>query len=320
MLRLRTILALACLVILSTPAAASRSGLPWPSGASSGPDALEALRGRPLDLGTVFMRPKDGWAELVASADWARRPASRYGTVAVALPMLPESARGQLARCARGDFDHHMRAVGQKLVAAGAATGLIRLGWEANRPGSFAWAAEGDGRSWVACYRRWADQLRGTKGQRFRFVWNMAAQGRFPATRIWPGSSYVDIVGVQYFDQCPSSRTEADWHERHHRMGPEGTPYGLGSWLAWAKNKGKKLAVPEWGIGGERSCSGGLRPGWDNAMFVRKMAEFFRANAGWIAFEAYFNGDMKPAGGSYRLAPAVDNPRSAAVYREMWGR
>ncbi len=73
---------------------------------------------------------------------------------------------------------------------------------------------------------------------------------------------------------------------------------------------------------GRRRAKACSEPGFDNPFFVRKMHEFLQANAGIIAYEAYFNGNGggTPAQGTHRVAPTRYNPRSAAVYWQLWGR
>lgn len=298
-----------------------RSGLPWASGASSGAFLLESLRGRPLDVGTTYTNRRGSWADMVQSAGNIKT-VTRYGLPVIGMGLFPDAYRGQHAQCAGGVFDGYMRQIGAKLVASGGARAVIRLGWEFNFVNKYSWAVAGtdaiSAGNWKNCFRRWVQNLRATPGQAFTIVWNAATEGTHPdVDMLYPGSEYVDVIGTQYYDRCPPATTEALWQARYSKRTRSGAPAGLGTWLAYAKAKGKRLAIPEWGIGGPRNAC--PRPGIDNPFFIRKMAEFLRANAASIAFEAYFNGDGTPGvPGSHKLSPATYNPQSSAMYRSLW--
>ena len=330
------------------------SGLPWASGVngpSSENAAFAAWRGgRRLDVRTIFFGIQD-WTHMASSAR-ALSTAVNGGTgrLVVAIGMLPNPQRGQLAQCAAGQFDPQIRAVTTNMLNNGAQTAanngkpvIIRLGWEANNEGSYPWAATGDGSTWKSCFKRWVDILNpvsnGTRTKRFLVVWNMANKGTitYPVDNLWPGNDYVDIVGSQNYDRC-SPLPDGDRYAFEARMDARthsNNPAGPRAWLEYARSKGKPWAAPEWGIGGPRDAC--AEPGTDNPYFIRKMYEFFWSNAAHIAFEAYFNapgGD--PANGSHELfalgpnnpAPTAAgyldyvhryNPRSAATYRQLWG-
>lgn len=297
-----------------------RSGLPWASGTSSASVDFEEWRGTRLDVRTVFMSI-DTWRNMVQSGTWADNRGIAGTRTVIAQGMLPETHRGRHRECARGDYDTYMRELGSNLVASGLADAVIRLGWEANRMQGFPWGVTGDGASYKACFRRWVAMLRATPGQRFVIDWNMGARGNLPyhIDRIYPGSDVIDIIGVQQYDVCPPVRTEAEWQGKMHSYNRHtGSPFGLATWLAYAKSKGKPLSIPEWGIGGRRSLC--PKPGFDNPFYIKAIHDFLRANADSIAYESYFNGDAghDPRRGTHQLFPTDYNPRSAAVYRSLW--
>jgi hypothetical protein len=295
------------------------SGLPWASGAAAGADDLGSWRGRPLDVRSTFTA-HDNWENIIASAKWMRSHLGTCAAVVEGVAMLPESHRGQHAACAAGAFDEKIRAFGVNLVANGAAAALLRIGYEFNG-GNFPWAVVGDqSLVWKRCYRRWVNVLRSVPGQAFTFIWNPNGRGRFSTDHnieyLYPGDSYVDIIGIDYYDRCPAIKVQAEWDSRVNKWMKSGSPDGIGAWLAYAKSKGKKLAVPEWGIGGPQGCSGA---GYDNALYVSNMARFLRANAASIAYEAYFNGGSAGDRNGYRLAPTSVHPLAAAAYLTGWG-
>lgn len=336
---IRTVLALAALLPLALPAAAqvtlptnTQSGMPWPSGANGGSGGaadLEALRGRPLDIRAVFL-PMDTWSNIANNAGNAtmRNYAAAPYRVEVGVSMLPETHRGQHQACANGAFDANVRQWGTALINAGAADAIVRLGWEANRVGGYPSAVVvGQEAAYINCWRKQVTVLRALPNQRFVFSWAMQDKGSkvVGASAIYPGNAYLDIVAVNPYDRCPPARTEADWTRianAKHQNGVD--PAGTISWLNFAKGKGKKFALAEWGLGSTTTiCSD---PGFDNPFFIRKMHGMLAANASAIGYESYFNGHgdgrsntVDPADGrSTRLAPATWNPKASAVYVDLW--
>lgn len=326
--RARLGLAIAVAGMLLAPAADAavtwggvNSGLPWASGSGAGGgDELAALRGRPLDVRTGYL-PMTNWSAMIGSTRAIRRFGGGGAKPVLALGMMPQSNARQHSQCAAGAFDGYIRQIGMGLINAGEPDTILRLGWEANRMNGFAWAVTGDGSSWVACWRRWASVLRSLPGQRFTMVWNMGQKGTFPhhIDRMYPGSDVVDVIGSQFYDRCNSIRSQGDWNDKLHRRQPNGSPWGLATWLEYAKSKGKRFAIPEWGIAGPKYiCSDA---GFDNPFFMQKFHEFLRTNASSIAFEGYFNGHSGmggPGRGTHRIAPPTWNPKAAAMYKSLW--
>lgn len=305
------------LSLIATSAAAqggpTSSGLPWVSGVNRPASGFGEWRGSPLDLRTVYFG-KRSWDHTRASAN-ARPNAPR---MAIGFPMLPNPNAGQLEACAAGAFDGQMLAIRDKMLGNGWRGSYIRLGWEANRVtrSRFNWAAEGDGSSYVGCFRRWVGIFNPGGTKNFQFVWNMANEGTFPYSidKLYPGNGYVDVVGSNFYDRCPPMTTDAQFNARVNARDKWGNPAGPQAWINWARARGKKWALPEWGVGGSTTIC--RRPGLDNPFFVKKTHEFLRANAGSVAFESYFNGS-EPSG-SYVLYPPNRNPKAAAVYQQLW--
>lgn len=296
-----------------------QSGLPWASGGNGDLATLESLRGRRLDVRTGYL-PKSNWRDMIRSAPAVRYLGARGAKPVVAFGMLTNQTRGQLSQCAGGQFDTYIRQIGQAMVNAGQPGSILRIGWEGNRVNGFPWAVTGDGTSWKGCFRRWVSVLRSVPGQRFVTVWNMGQKGTFRENidRMYPGNDAVDVVGTQFYDRCTAIRSQAEWNQRLNKKSRNGSPLGIGAWLAYAKSKGKRLAIPEWGISGPRYLCPDA--GFDNPLFIQLFNGWLRQNAGSIAFEAYFNGHgiPNPRGGSHKIAPTTWNPRAAAAYRSLW--
>lgn len=302
-----------------------RSGMPWPSGANGccgGMSDLEALRGRKLDFRTTFLR-YDTWNGMVATAPNVKNLVADGAAAVAAFGLMPATHRGQHLECRQGRFDSYIRAIGTAFVNNGAPRAILRLGWEANRLNGFPWAVTGDGSEYKRCFRRWVSILRAVPGQRFVIDWNMQDKSVFPLDQMYPGNDVVDIIGINVYDRCKPTRTQAQynsWMNARHKDGRN--PRGPKSWLEFARTRGKKLSIPEWGIGGPSVVKACAEPGFDNPLFVRNWHAFLKANAAMIAYEGYFNahGHKDDSLGSHKLAPTRYNPLSAAAYRELWGR
>lgn len=328
-----------------------RSGLPWASAAVGADVGFEAWRGRVLDARTMYLGMAT-WAHAKSSANAIPAELARGGRAIIAIGLVPYSHTGQIAQCAEGAFDLNIRELRDAMLAKGGRGAFLRPGWEFNRVNgnTYPWAAQGDGATWRDCFKRWVDILNPivdaganppVRQKNFFIVWNVANQGNFPypVENLWPGDGYVDVVGSQFYDRCPpvADGDLADWRARLVKKDQWGNPAGPLAWLAFAKAKGKRWAVPEWGIAGRRDeCD---LPGIDNPYFIRKMFELFQEHAADIAFEAYFNGHGAPDDslGTHKLfAPAPNfpepgadgylayvqryNPNSAVAYRQLWGR
>jgi len=332
-LRALSFLVVAAALLFSIVTAASaqqwvpnRSGMPWPSGAvgcCGGMSALQAFRGRKLDFRTTYLF-RDSWAAMIAHAGSVGGLVADGAAAVVALGLMPETHRAQHRQCRLGQFDPQIRSVGAALVRAGTPRAILRLGWEANRLNGYPWNVTGDGSEYKACFRRWVSVLRTVPGQRFVIDWNMQDKSIFPLDQMYPGDDVVQIIGINPYDRCPPLRTEAQWNAWYNSKHKDGrNPRGIGTWLAFARQHGKKFSVPEWGIGGPlvpiSKCGG--ESGIDNPFFIRKMFGFFQANAADIAYEGYFNGHGAETAsrGSHKLAPTIYNPLSSAAYRELWG-
>ena len=319
---------LAGLALISWQAAAQqwipiRSGMPWASGANGccgGMSELEALRGRKLDFRTTFLRT-DTWAGMIATAPNVRGLVSDGAAAVAAFGMMPATHRGQHAQCWQGQFDSYIRSIGRGFVNGGAPRAVLRLGWEANRLNGFPWAVTGDGSDYKRCFRRWVSILRTVPGQRFIIDWNMQDKSVFPPDQMYPGNDVVNIIGINVYDRCRPVRTQAQydfWMNAKHKDGRN--PRGPKSWVEFARQRGKKLSIPEWGVGGPSVVKACAEPGFDNPMFVRNWHAFLSANAGILAYEGYFNahGYTNDSQGSHKLAPTIYNPQSSAVYKALW--
>ena len=277
-------------------------------------------RGAPLDFVTTY--PAYGtWGEL-AESDWHVSVFDGFeGRLAYGLPLLPKDeagAPGALAAVAAGEHDDVFNAVADALLAHDRGDSVIRIGLEAQGDW-FPWGA-GNGANnpddFKAAFAHVSRLLRGRLPEaEMMFDISCGAvlrdqQDRMdPLTRLYPGDDVVDVIGCDHYDHytliSPSS-------ERFEKALRPDRAAGLADTLDFARDRGKKFGVPEWGLTAEGAEGGG-----DNPFFIYSMYDWFSRNASDIYFESYFNepdGDL----GSAIWEPS-QNPAAAQEYRSLWG-
>ncbi|MBT0770808.1 hypothetical protein KIH74_17830 [Kineosporia sp. J2-2] len=294
-----------------TPEVPSKqSGMPWASGAFM-PDYVPAAqvsfgkeRGVRSDVAVVYAGRTD-W-DAVSNPTWLwRQWKSAPQTLVISSAPFPETGNWSLAACARGSYDEYWKDFGRSAAASGmAGRTVVRLAWEFN--GTWvAWAAYRPA-DFVGCWRNIFTAAE-SQAPKLRWDWTVnrgIGDALSDATRAWPGKKYVDFVGIDTYDGYPAVTTKAGWNKQLNGN------QGLRFWADFARRKGKRLSVPEWGLYPGYAWKG--NGGGDNANYMTKMFSFFRSVGGNLAYEAYFN-DTDPAhAGALSL-----NPKARAEYRKQ---
>lgn len=142
------------------------------------------------------------------------------------------------------------------------------------------------------------------------------APGNATAEQMWPGDEYVDVIGVDFYDQWPTFSSQSVWDQNLNEE-QNSSPRGLATWQAFAVRHGKPLAFPEWGL--HRGDKNGAST--DNPLYIELMHNFFRTNAGsgpgQVLYDIYFNIDSD-AGAV--ILPNAPNPNAASKYTALsWG-
>ena len=287
----RTILTAFILFGLGSQAALANPG--WKSGTSGGNSvSFAAWRGSALGLATGWA-PWDSWKNMLSymSSTNVRTLKARSSNISIGVGLVPNSG-GNLADCAAHKYDANFREMGSRLKNNGAGDAEIRLGWEANNA-SFGWTAVGKSASqWKACFTNAAKALK-AGSPNLRIAWHMAKKGKMAVTTIWPDDAPITNVGISHYD---------DGEARYGMETSNGGPWGLQAWLAFARSKGKKLEMAEWGGG---------RVG-DNPAYIQKMYNFFRSAGDGLAHEGYLNN------GEHQLYSATRLPKTSAMYRQLF--
>ena len=183
---------------------------------------------------------------------------------------------------------------------------VIRLGHEMNGT----WYHDGLGNDpaqygdWTAYWARIVTAMRSVPGARFLFDWNVNAGYRnIPLASYYPGDSVVDVIGVDVYDSgMPGNPRDpaVRWTRLDHEPG------GLAQIVAFARQHGKPLSVPEWGV--VNASGGGLG---DDPAYVTGIAGVVKDND--VVYQAYFD---RPVGGVMALK---DAPRSLRLWMKYFG-
>lgn len=285
---------MASVVILGVAGGDALAGATWKSG-TCGADAaaFASWRGTPLGLATGWA-PWNDWNSMLSymSGSNPRALRSKSSNVSIGVGLFPKTG-GNLADCAANKYASNHRTIGSRLAANGVGDAEVRLGWEANNR-SYPWTAvDRPADQWKACFTNAAEAIK-AGGPDLRVAWHMAKKGKIDVNTIWPQGAPITNVGVSHYDD--------DWA----RFGNEtvnGSPWGLRAWLAFAKAKGRKLEVAEWGVG---------RVG-DNPDYIQATHDFFRDAGADLAHEGYLN-----CGSGYGLYPSDGLPRSSDAYRQLY--
>ncbi|MFI6434803.1 glycosyl hydrolase [Streptomyces sp. NPDC050759] len=272
-----------------------------PSGVARMLDLSRWLGGAELRVGHTYL-PGDLWSNIEGAPGfldaWARWRTGRDDRMFVLnVPMLERNeehvsdaeVRLLLRQGAAGRFDHHFRALAERLVRLKVPDTVIVLGWEMNGT-TYTHRCGPDPQAWKTYWNRIVTAMRAVPGQRFRFDF-APSRGRdaVPWTRCYPGDDSVDIVGMDSYDQ-PSGMT---FDEQVNE------PYGLRAQVNFAKAHGKPVSYPEWGL---------FRNG-DNAEYMRRMLAWMNEH------KPLYNTltDYCPHG----VWQCPDNPRAAEIYRSL---
>ncbi|MFD7277008.1 glycoside hydrolase family 26 protein [Streptomyces sp. NPDC059862] len=256
-----------------------------------------------LRVGHTYL-PGNSWRDIEGApgflnvwANWRNQEDDRMLILNVPLQERNEAGvsdaevRKLLRRGAAGEFDHHFRALAERLVQLEVPDTVLVLGWEMNGT-TYTHRCGPDPQAWKKYWNRIVTTMRSVPGQKFRFEFT-PSRGRdaIPWTECYPGNDTVDIIGMDAYDQPVGKSFDQQVNE----------PYGLQDHVDFAKAHGKPISYPEWGL---------FRNG-DNAEYMRRMLA-------WIGeHRPLYNTltDYCPHG----VWSCEDNPRSSDLYRSFFG-
>jgi hypothetical protein len=292
------------------------SGLAWKSGvsfpnvdaystaAAEETNAFGTWRDRPVDVAVAWTN-RSSWTSFTNSnplyTTWAKQPYKKV----FALPLFPENIGDTVNGCIAGNYEGHWRTFAKTMASTGLAAqgSIIRLGWEMNLHTDW-----GNPAQFAACWRNIVSTVKAiAPGLLWDWNVNRGSSTGMPGANVlsaYPGNNYVNIIGVDSYDDWPPATTGTGWQQQLDG------PYGLDYWLAFAKEHGEKFSVPEWGV--DSNVAWGDEASGDDPGYIEDMYNFFVANSAALAFEAYFNSD------GTAIYDPVQNPNSSAEYQRLW--
>jgi fibronectin type III domain protein/glycosyl hydrolase family 26 len=239
----------------------------------------------PMDGGLTFV-PRDSW-ESLANPEYlkaARKIIDDGGLVVFSIPHAPESEGDQMnSRGAASNlYATSQKALGKTYAAAGLNNNrfVIRLNWEFN--GSwYPWSANRGGgpANLKASIRNAVANLRagGITNARFSLSVNGdKSQSGADLKDVFPGSAYIDNVGIDVYDHWYPTRTQAEWDAKAKRT------EGIQTVIDFARANGVTWSVDE---AGNAHGDNPKNFGGDNPAFYRFLYATVRANArdcGWV--------------------------------------
>jgi hypothetical protein len=302
-------------------------------------DAFGRWLGKPVTIASAF-EAKGKWED-IDGAHWQLGPWSQWvksspgRNLSLAVPLLPDTG-GSLASCSAGEYDVYWKNLANNLAQFGLNSVYLRIGWEMEGTW-FRWGApQGSGKEahFAGCFRRVVDAMRLVQpANQWKFVWNPGLDGwKTPAwfDATWPGDGYVDVVGVDIYDQswvantypyptgcdeaCRLARQKTAWNFQSGR---------LNALRNFAVAHGKPMAFPEWGVIIRYDGHGG----GDNPHFIQRMHEFITDPRNNVLFHTYFDvssgnrhdhritdpTDKDNPGGPTRM------PNAAALFKQLFG-
>ncbi|MCG8968204.1 MULTISPECIES: glycoside hydrolase family 26 protein [Streptomyces] len=224
------------------------------------------LGGAELRVGHTYL-PGNRWQDIEGDIrfleSWAHwRKAKDDRMLVLNVPMQERNEEGVsdgevrqlLRRGAAGEFDHHFRALAERLVRLKVPDTVLVLGWEMNGV-TYTHRCGPDPEAWKKYWNRIVTTMRSVPGQKFRFDFT-PSRGRdaLPWTECYPGDDTVDVIGMDSYDQPSGMSFDQQVKE----------PYGLQAHVDFAKAHGKPISYPEWGL---------FRNG-DNPEYMRRMLEW----------------------------------------------
>lgn len=314
----------------TAPAGATTPGLVQgaiPNQGQDTPAALQSLfgvkTGTTPTLGTDYLPAGSGWTGMdgaQGSLGYLKAWATGGDQLVLGVPIIPKSlgsAAGSLANGAKGAYNQYFTQLAKTLVSEKLGSAWLRLGWEFDNH-AYAWQAKtpADEANYAAYFRTIVATMRAVTGADFKYVWNPdgyafagAADPVSPGYNVsaaWPGSGYVDYIGLDLYDLAPGSGYTATttwaW------IKPQ-----LTSAQAFAAQYGMPLAFPEWGVAAPEL---GMYGNGDDPSYINNMCAFMTNPGNNVAWESYFN--ISELGWNSQITGA-SFPKSLAAFKTDFG-
>lgn len=345
--------ALAAVALLSqAPAGWAQAALPWKTGSFVGPTNDELSAGKNPSPKTLLARIKafDNWRgrksgaalQFISfhyfNADYAaflQAPALTANLAAFkaagltnvfSIPLVNKADAGRFAHVAAGGIDAPHQAIANRLrQIMGTGRIYLRLGWESDH--GYPWSISGhDGvgqpdpalpADYIAAWRRIASIYKSTLPGAV-MVWNTLKNPPVNWARYYPGDDVVGLISIDLYDNGAGgffSSNNAAW--KSFGLGSydaaTGRVQGMKGVLDFARSRGKKIALDEWGVTNRTLRAS---DGANNSFFAPAVFKFLNDNKKYIEYEFYFN---LGGGNTHLIYPRVSyNLRPSKAYLTKW--
>ena len=199
--------------------------------------------------------------------------------------------------------------------------------------GRYPWSAALNLTAYITYFRRVVDAVRSVNNSNFRIVWNPAGRYQFgqpnclnPPWLAYPGDEYVDVIGVDLYDQDWSvyapgwdqglneTQRQQVWQQQWaaYQYGQ----YGLEDMLTFAEQHDKQLAVCEWGLKPLDDHGGG-----DNSVYMQAMYSWLTSGRVFprLLYQAYYDSEDSIISGAPLNLEQTAFPIAAAMYKRLFG-
>jgi hypothetical protein len=236
---------------------------------------------------------------------------------------------------ASGAYDDRWRAAAQVIAKARKGKGptYVRPFHEMNGDWYKAWTVTRENSAdYKKAFARYAGILREAMPEVYiSFSPNWGDHTGLPIDYWYPGDNVVDVVAPDYYNDYAGDAMNSveAWNQWSTEKDKNGNPFGLEAWRQFAREHGKPLAFPEWGLkpSGE---GGGDSPEWLKAVnaWMNKNAntttwslgaDIPKAAAGKVLYSCYFN-VVHGGDSGFTIFGHGANSRSASVFPDLrWG-
>jgi hypothetical protein len=297
----------------------------WLSGVAVSPastvldGSFGAWRGRAVEIAGTWddlsFEQQSQLPTLAPGGEWANWP----GALDVAVGGIYKQEKGDTwAAAAHGDYEPRWRELLTRLEAQRRGKG----------PTYIRFAQEFNGDWWPDLWMVTPAEVNDFKAawQRFhrlkqelfadaKLVWcpaDRTSSGIADARSAFPGAAYVDLIGIDTYNQWPFAASDADV-EAKWTATENGAPAGPEPWRQFAEAQGLPFALCEWGSAG-RDQGGG---GGDSPAYVQHLHDWVAAHAGSGAGQVVYE-ILYEVGQVFELYPQSVQPLAAQAYKNEW--
>jgi len=277
-------------------------------GAPSSADLKTAAtaRGRAYD-GDLWFTARNSWDAFRTGWGDTKAMLDAGLLVVTSLPHAPESEGAAMnGKGANDAYAAEQRSFGAWLKSSGldVANHVLRVDWEFNGDW-FKWSAANPGLKLALQHFVTNVRAGGATNVRFDLCANQPSVTGKTWADVFPGAEYIDVIGIDQYDQYPPSFTQATWYSKQAQT------LSMTGAATFAASQGIQWSLDECGnTHGSGSAFGG-----DNPAYWGFLAATLKANAANAAWWNTF--DQAGTGGlDHTLA---DNPKSFAEYKRLFG-